>query len=302
MRGTGLDEVDRIIIDIASDNKSGSTDILKRCVNAVQTFTEGYHGKPDEFLRELLAVCRKLLEAQPAMAPVFNCVNDVLCTVEGMAKNLMREFTLQWCEAYMRELEKAREWVVEEGVGLIEDAGAVATISYSSTVLDILTQGGREYQVMISEGRPMNEGSRAAELLADHGISTTLVVDAALPYLVENADLVLVGADTVNQSHVYNKTGTFALLMASLHYDVPFYVVAERNKFAPKEHFTPRIVEHPGYEVAYVKHEHLHIKNIYFDRIPVDQVTGVVTDLGIMKPHDVRKIVQDRKISSMLVR
>ena len=116
----GLNRVDRLIIELARDNMSGASDMVSKAVAVFVAFARDFDGPVKRYFPELVNVGKKIITAQPSMAPIFNCVNDLLCTLEGVAKSLMSEFTQNWAEAYLKELERAREWVIQNGRAIIE--------------------------------------------------------------------------------------------------------------------------------------------------------------------------------------
>jgi translation initiation factor eIF-2B subunit delta len=122
----------------------------------------------------------------------------------------------------------------------------------------------------------------AAELLAA-GIPVTYFADAAIAYALSNADVVLVGADAIAATWFLNKTGTRMLAAAATQQGVPVYVVASRDKFAGRE-LAARLVIRSGEpaEVWDSPPEGVDVRNPYFESIPLDLVTGVISDLGIL--------------------
>merc|ERR1711862_894299 len=68
--------------------------------------------------------------------------------------------------------------------------------------------------------------------MGNAGIPTTVVLDSAMGYIMEQADLVIVGAEgVVENGGTVNKVGTFALGVLAKELGVPFYVAAESYKF-----------------------------------------------------------------------
>lgn len=71
---------------------------------------------------------------------------------------------------------------------------------------------GRNIKIIISESRPLYEGRTVAEKIAKLGLSVTLITDAQIGLFVENADMALVGADSIlPNGDLVNKAGTYLL-------------------------------------------------------------------------------------------
>ena len=64
--------------------------------------------------------------------------------------------------------------------------------------------------------------------LKQEGIECTLILDAAIGYIMESIDIVLVGAEGVVESGgIINRVGTFTLALCAREMKKPFYVLAE---------------------------------------------------------------------------
>ena len=86
---------------------------------------------------------------------------------------------------------------------------------------------------MVTEGRPGTEGHAAARELRKHGIPVTLICDGAVGYIMEQVDLVLLGAEgIVENGGIINKVGSYQIAIVAEAMQRPVYVAAECFKFA----------------------------------------------------------------------
>ncbi|HXG42126.1 MAG TPA: NUDIX domain-containing protein [Dehalococcoidia bacterium] len=165
-------------------------------------------------------------------------------------------------------------------------AGTIATYSRSSTVLAALL-ARRPARVLLSEGRPGQEGLQLARELAGAGIAVTLVADAQLPGLVAEAEAVVVGADALLADGSFvNKAGTLALALAARRHRVPFYVVAEAWKALPPG-VAPFPEEGEADEIA-PPTMGVTVRNPYFETTPASLVTAYLTEGGALPPAALR--------------
>jgi methylthioribose-1-phosphate isomerase len=97
------------------------------------------------------------------------------------------------------------------------------------------------------------------------------------------ANVVLVGADAIAPAWFLNKTGTRMLAAAATQQGVPVYVVASRDKFVGRE-LAARLVIRSGEpaEVWDSPPDGVDVRNPYFELIPFDLVTAVISDVGIL--------------------
>jgi translation initiation factor 2B subunit (eIF-2B alpha/beta/delta family) len=141
----------------------------------------------------------------------------------------------------------------------------------------------RDLRISCSESRPALEGRRLAARLASSGIAVTVFSDAAIGQPLGVADGMIVGADAVAADWFLNKSGTRMLAAAAGQQGVPVYVVATRDKFvghgvaarlAMREGAPAEIWETPPPGVT--------VRNPYFEPVPLELVTSLITDLGVL--------------------
>ena len=242
--------LDALVAPLRADVVSGTSvvgrmaaDVLRRAAIRVQA------GSLEEYRWALGEVSEKILDAQPAMAPLVTLVRDVLAAVEAsenveagrhavvvqLTVPLTRHAVARTSEAFRSGLESRTESVAARAAPLLPAGGTVATISSSSTVRATLTRDparGPE-RVICLESRPMKEGEMLATALAKAGVAVTLAVDAAASILMVECDTVLLGADSIGDLGVVNKIGSAGLVDAAVRHEVPVVVVSDETKILP---------------------------------------------------------------------
>jgi translation initiation factor 2B subunit (eIF-2B alpha/beta/delta family) len=132
------------------------------------------------------------------------------------------------------------------------------------------------------------------------------VTDAALAAGLEESAAVLVGADAVAPHAWLNKTGTFMLAAAAGVKGIPVYVAATPDKFAmPALWPWLALREGASDEVWGDPPTGTQVRNPYFEWIPLDLVTGVITDAGILGSGMVVQVcesMQDERMLAALAR
>ena len=240
-------------------------------------------GKADS--QEMAAAARDLALARPMMAAIGNALAAAwVATIEAKGSPALVEEIIQ-------RLEESPRRMADEGKDLLP-RGTVMTYSYSSTVIGVLARV-KPQRAIISEARPAREGLRAARRLVEEGVSVTLITEAQMALFVQEAEAVVVGADSIfpNGSFI-NKMGTRLLALAARSAGVPFYVVGETLKVsalsAPK-----RFVAEEGNRKEVTKEKWLQVRNIYFEVTPGKLVTAYITDEGVLKPQELRRYGQE---------
>jgi ribose 1,5-bisphosphate isomerase len=83
-------------------------------------------------------------------------------------------------------------------------------------------QSGKKFEIICTETRPVFQGRFTAREMLDLGVKTTMIVDSASRFLMNDADLVIVGADAItSEGNVINKIGTSMIALAAYEHDSP---------------------------------------------------------------------------------
>lgn len=298
---------DELIQKIKEDNHSGATELTQEAARVLSLEMESKsHYSVEGFRKGLLATARALLSAQPAMASIFNLVNNCMLGIRP-ARPVVEESLPEVKAAaaktvndFIAALEENRLQIAAQGAAMIEDYYTVLTHSASSAVASALTAArgqGKDFTVICTESRPIFEGRGMAERLASCGIRVKLVADASALQFLAETQLVLVGADAVGSFGMINKIGTYGLALGAKAAGVPFYVLATTEKVLPAEAPLP-LKEEPKdpYELWERPPPGLEVINLYFDLTPLSYLTAVVTEKGKVKPEQLAALSESLEL------
>lgn len=194
-------------------------------------------------------------------------------------------------ETVTNHFEFAQEKIAEYGAKKIEDGMIVFTHCHSSTVMRILKKAwrdGKKFVVRNTETRPKFQGRKTAQELSEMGIPVEHYVDSAGRLALKKADLFLFGCDAItSEGRVVNKIGTEFLLDYANQYDVPAYSCTNSWKFAPETVYgtEEEIEQRDPSEVWENPPQGVRIINPAFEVVSPDKITGLITELGILKPE-----------------
>ena len=267
--GRVIPELAQRIADIASDRHSGASQLS---AEARRVLTASFaHGCTVEVAA---ALCR----AQPAMAPIWNA---------AIAAVSARDAPPRWEKASLRWERglRALEHIALDALRGADQDLHIVTCSQSASVVTVVRRLAEHHRVRVScsEGRPALEGRQLAVVLRDAGIAVDFYTDAALGTTVDEADMLLVGADAVSGDAWMNKVGTRFLAAAAHHRGLPVHVLATVDKLVMPA-LWPHLTQRPAAaeEVWPAAPDGIHVRNPYFEAIPIDLATTVVTDLGVL--------------------
>ncbi len=166
---------------------------------------------------------------------------------------------------------------------------------------------GRKFRVFCDETRPRCQGAAlTAWELSQQGVSHQVIADNAAGHLMQRGqvDLVLVGSDRViaRTGEVANKIGTYTKAVLAARHGIPFYVaiplstidwhlgsgsdipIEERDEM---EVVGAWGVNNNGLRMwVRVANPSSRAFNPGFDVTPRELITGLVTPVGILKPHE----------------
>lgn len=289
-------ELDRLVQAIRDDNRAGATELTRRAADLMLREIGGDHLSPADFRKALAALGKALMAAQPTMASIFNMVNSLLLTLKETELEPLKQISREEVADFLTRLKSNNRALAHHAGAFIQEGYTVLTHSYSSSVaaaLEVAHAEGKQFQLIVTESRPILEGRDLATRLTSKGLSVKLVADSAAFRCLPQAQVVFVGADSVASQGVINKVGTWGLALAAKELAIPFYVLATSEKVVPAE-FPFALKEEPGNpkEVWDNPPAGLEVINLYYDLTPLELVTAVVSEEGGRKPAQIIESAQ----------
>lgn len=273
---------------IASDTTSGASVIA---MGVLEVYTELLKKLREEELRRLvIELGTFMIKAQPSMSIVQNIVESINGVLGDQITS--RELLQRRVEELSAHLESSGSKIGKIFCSKLKRKHKIITLSHSVTVIDCLLkayQAGKVEEVIVAESRPKNEGRKTARILANKGIPTTLVVDAALGPLCRRADMALVGADTVlRDGSIVNKIGTYALALTCHDQQKEFWVVCDTLKIDRKhDSSNPPPITGKSPQEVWTAPPGIEIENFYFDITPAKYIACIITEEGSTPPHKI---------------
>ena len=266
----------------------------------------------DKFLDYVGDAARVLKETRPTAVDLFKGTDRVLSVIRDSkepkeatkraidtAKNIAEE-NIEAC----RQIGELGNELVTKGDKLLThcNAGALGCVDYGTalSVIRFAHYAGKNIFVFVDETRPRLQGELTAWELNQEGIKHAIIVDnAAGHFLREEIDLVVVGADRIAlNGDVANKIGTYEKAVVAKETGVPFYVAAPTTTIdlKCKSGREIPIEERDQREVLFIDNHRIsppesEARNPAFDVTPAKYITGIITEKGIMKPKEIKKLI-----------
>jgi translation initiation factor 2B subunit (eIF-2B alpha/beta/delta family) len=277
------------IEEIRQDKIHGASWLSRQAIGVMNLAIEKSEAKNKaDFLEELKAVGKGLMEASPSMASITNCVSRFVYQVSRKSeikKDLgsLKKLAHSKGNELIKDVEETFFKAAEQGAEVIGEGDRLMTCSYSSTICQTFRLArltGKGFQVLVAESRSGGKayGEMTAEQLRAYGIPAEVIPDKAIKQYISKVGKALVGADSVlADGSLINGVPTYAVALAAKESQIPFYSLCETDKFDTRSY----LGQPPELEEG-------------FDRVPPHLITGIITEKGVVKPVEVMHYVKQR--------
>jgi len=114
-------------------------------------------------------------------------------------------------------------------------------------------------------------------------------VDAAMIKAIEQADLILIGADAITSEGVYNKIGSELLALLAKHFHKSLYICASLYKYDPHKE---KIEQREGKEIWEHAPQGVTLHNPAYEKIHFKHIKRIICEQGIVKPKRFLKLAK----------
>ena len=265
-------EFNRILNNIKSIRVQGARNVAKAALKA-------YTLSPSSKSKKIL------LSSRPTEPMMFHVLH---LAEKGISqKQILEHFNM------------AQERINQNVFRLIKHKDKLFTHCHSTNVVNAFIYSkkkGKNFQVYNTETRPLFQGRKTVRELKRVGIKVMMFVDSAAATAIEKenrkdkiyANKVFFGADALLKEGVINKIGSAMFAELAYRHKIPVYIVADSWKFTKGK--IP-LEQRKMNEVWDNAPKNIRIKNPAFEFIPKKYISGIITELGLMKYNDFIKKV-----------
>ena len=266
----------------------------------------------DVFAKALSTICERLAATRPTAVNLFWAIERMKQKLDALRAEpvaSIKAALMKESQAILEEDIALCKAMGQHGANLIQtgqtvlthcNAGALATAGYGTAlgVIRAAWEQGKKIQVIADETRPVLQGARltAWELMQDK-IPVTLITDNMAGSLMRQGKihLCVVGADRIAANgDVANKIGTYSVAVLAKAHGIPFYVAAPYSTIDLKTRTGADIPieQRNPLEVTTIHGSHpvaptgVAVYNPAFDVTPAELISGIITERGVFKPHE----------------
>ncbi|KAJ4472199.1 eukaryotic translation initiation factor 2B delta subunit [Lentinula aciculospora] len=246
-----------------------------------------------------------LVTARPMSVTMGNAIRQLKLEISGSDIDLpeqdAKDALCQKIDNYIRDRIIIADEVIEDlAVKKIKDEDVVLTYARSSLVEKIILRAhslNKRFSVIVVDSRPLLEGKALLHSLTSTvpPIPCTYALLPALPSLITDADIVLLGAHSLHANgSVYSRAGTAMVAMLAKEHTVPVMLCCETYKFSETvmlDGFGKNELAPTKFSPASPKsNSNLEVLNPLYDSTPASCITAVVTEVGLIPPTSISSI------------
>lgn len=281
------------ISPVLNDNTSGSYTLTLRTLDLFKHYLEEQlktDRELEEIFDEMHTGAKTLIKHQTNMVLLRKSGYDFVnffkrIYTNPQDRNEIITTLLEKLDEIVAELKDHVEAITANGSKIIANFNKILTYSNSSVITKLFEKASlqkRKFEVFCLKSDPPGEGVILAENLTEMGLKTTLVADTQAGIVMDEINIVLVGADRLYETGFVNKSGTLAVCLLAKQFNVPVYLVAETTKILKESERSIKSTERDVREV-YEKDNEITVINSYYEKIPLNLISKVVCEEGVFE-------------------
>jgi ribose 1,5-bisphosphate isomerase len=287
---------------ISSMEVRGAGRIARAAVAALRDLAVSLNVQTvEDFDSEIRKAANILLATRPTAVSLSNAIRMVLRYHADDVEEA-RQAIVSNANSFIENSEKAVERIGEIGSRRVRNGDTILTHCNSMAALSIIreaSKSGKEIKVIATESRPRWQGRLTIGMLEEMGIETELIVDSAVRSIMNDVNLVVVGADVITANgSLVNKIGTAQIALCAHEARTSFMVAAETYKFSPETIMGELVqIEERDPEEVFPdisKFKHVRVRNPAFDVTPHNYIDIICTEVGAIPPEMSYLIIKEK--------
>jgi translation initiation factor 2B subunit (eIF-2B alpha/beta/delta family) len=244
-----------------------------------------------DFMNEMRGIFFNLAESRPGIVSIAN-INFQL--IDYLSKSAYKEKTVKQLKSMalekgnelLMQSEEATRKAAQNITAEITPGDIIITCSYSSLFCESIRlskERGKALSVIVlkSLNNGIAYGERTADELKKYGVYTSIIDDEDIDKNISGVSKAITGADTIaSYGSFINGTPTLKLAESVRKNKLPFLVICETHKFDAYGFAKKNTELEKG-----------------FDRIPLNLITRIITELGPVKPSQLQIYMELLKAS-----
>jgi translation initiation factor 2B subunit (eIF-2B alpha/beta/delta family) len=293
----------------AIERDIGTKDLSLLILYALRDSIKNYRGATLESLEtQLKEIIHIINNTEPKYAIVidniFSVYKKIIELIKIHNKNHHHKFIyykksiIKTIDGLIKNADKERKLILQSASNINLQNKTILIHDHSRTVQDVLwylKKQKQKFKVVIAE-QDMEKTLFNVEALTKHKIPFQVVPAHMLSNIEDEINMCFFGALTLKSTYDFVvDTGTNAIISEFHLKEKPIYIFMSVSKFslwkAKKKMITNKEIDtrkHPSKKIQFERFKFSH------DRVPLSSVDFTVTDQGIFKEHELKKLYQQK--------
>lgn len=295
-------EIRSYIEQIKSNRNQGASELARQSLEVLKcAITKSNAVSIQQFIIDINEISDNLCSAKPVMAPIKNSIKlfrKQLSENKSNDLNILKKAAISTADNIINASLVAVNKIAEYAKSVLANNDVIMTQNYSSTVADAFKAASQNYTLnaIVTRSGTSRIGEITAQEIQSYGVQVTYIDDTAIGLYINQVKKVFVGADRLcSDGSLVNGVGTYLMALAANKYNIPFYVLCESLKIdrdlkgneADLEDKNPNEMVIQGVFTPGIT-----IKNPYFDITPVELITGLITEDGIIPQSEISAYIK----------
>lgn len=291
---------EHVIQEVRDMNVKGGSPFGRAAAWAVRLACEQEKFDDISALRTRLNnIADQLVMLKPTMATIANTqllVNQRLGEMPADATaEIAAEAVIEMCKRIIEHSYTSVSRLGKIGANLITEGAVVMMHSYSSTLMSVFeaaVEKGTNFSVICTESRPLRESRLAAKVLSDLGVPVIYITDAEIWEFMPTVDMIIMGVDSLAwDGSVANKMGSAMITQLAQVCKKRVYFASELFKLDSRTAEGRPILLERRTETEVIAADDfdgksgIEVINQFFDLTPANQITGLITEYGVIAPQ-----------------
>ncbi|MBW6461923.1 MAG: ribose 1,5-bisphosphate isomerase [DPANN group archaeon] len=274
--------------DIKDLKIQGASEIAKVAIIDLNSYGNHITEVTDknEFISKIEIHADKLKSARPTEPMLQNCLNTIIRSLkETKSTDIIRiqKELYMHSKSEILKIKDNMQKIVGYGISAIPQHSIILTHCHSHNVANIITKAD-PIKVFATETRPRFQGRLTAKEIASKGIDTELILDDEVVDIIDQVDIVIIGADAITKEGVVNKVGSRMVAEIAYDHKKPVYVAASTLKIIDKIDIEVRDSD----EIWEDAPKKVKIHNYAFDTVPYKHIKKIITENGLVNPKNIK--------------
>ena len=257
--------------------------------------------------KDILTLTDAIRKACPNLPLHFDGAVQVFCVGMSKASEVLKSdwksIFIAHASEVLSDAEKVLNLIPDVCSDFLQHGMTILTRGFDPMVassLCLAASDGRQFHVIVTEGRPLDDGAKMAAELTHPNLKVTIIPDSAVGQWMNEVDAVLLGTDVVSEDGgLLAPVGTYSMcVLASVH-NKPVYVVCETFKFLRRFFLSAgdiaSVQRKVDYKASGLEDSEIECEARHFDFTPARFVTLLLTEKGPIPPtavtHELTKLL-----------